>query len=130
MESVVKNALKIIMSLLIIVGFSSATSLEGAEPENNSVVYPYYKVNEKPIMKKQTRPIYPDFAVKAGIEGQVMIKVTINGKGKVIDAKIIKSVPALDAAALKAVQTWTFQPGKIDGKAVNVNMIIPVQFKL
>ena len=125
-----KNALKVILSLLVIAGFSSASTLEGAQPENKNTVFPYYKVEEKPVMKKQTRPIYPEFAAKAGIQGQVMIKVTINEKGKVIDARILKSVPALDAAALKAVQTWTFKPGKKDGKAVSVNMVVPVQFSL
>lgn len=74
---------------------------------------------------------YPDVARKAGIEGTVVVAVTIDRAGRVTDAMIEESVhKALDAAALRAVKTISFTaraaPDETRTKEVNV----PVTFSL
>jgi protein TonB len=56
--------------------------------------------------------------------------VTIGKTGKVEDAKILKSLPMLDEAALSAARKCTFKPAKQRDKAVKVKMSIPFDFKL
>ncbi|MEJ2055699.1 MAG: energy transducer TonB, partial [Calditrichaceae bacterium] len=75
-------------------------------------------------------PKYPDLARKAGIEGIVVITVTIGKDGKVEDAKVFKSLPMLDEAALKAAKKCTFKPAKQRDKTVRVKMNIPFHFRL
>ena len=46
------------------------------------------------------------------------------------DARIVKSVPLLDEAALSAVRDWRFEPTMVEGRAVPVRMVVTVNFTL
>jgi protein TonB len=46
----------------------------------------------------------------------------------VVDAKVIRSVPLLDEAALNAVREWQFQPAAFNGKPIPIRMTVTVQF--
>jgi len=79
----------------------------------------------------QNRVIYPELAVRAAIEGKVVVVAQIDEYGNVISAQILKSLGAgCDEAALTAVLSTKFLPGKQRGKAVKVEMKIPIIFKL
>ena len=74
---------------------------------------------------------YPELARRAGIEGRVVIAAVITKKGNVTNAHVLQSLfPSLDEVALKAVNETKFIPGMQRGKPVNVQMTIPIQFKL
>lgn len=110
--------------------FSTLTIYANGSNNPGNKTFPFYKVEQKPAIKKSFAPDYPDFARRAGIQGQVVLKVVIGKDGRVKDINIVKSVSALDQAAIKAVKNWIFLPGKQDGKFVDVEMLIPVTFKL
>ncbi len=74
---------------------------------------------------------YPEFAKKAGIEGTVFVQFVVDEQGNVQDARVTRGVHRLlDEAALKAVQSVRFVPGRQRGKAVKVQMSLPVRFRL
>lgn len=50
--------------------------------------------------------------------------------GAVVDARILRSVPLLDAAALAAVRQWRYTPTRLNGRPVSVLMTVTVQFQL
>ena len=56
--------------------------------------------------------------------------VTIGKDGTVENAKIYKSLPMLDEAALAAAKKCKFKPAKQRDKFVRVKMTIPFHFKL
>ncbi|HHJ52955.1 MAG TPA: energy transducer TonB [Caldithrix abyssi] len=99
-------------------------------PPEDEEVFEFFAVSEKPVIIHKEKPVYPDLARKAGIEGTVVVTVTIGKTGKVEDAKILKSIPMLDAAALAAARKCTFKPAKQRDKFVRVKMNIPFKFKL
>jgi TonB family protein len=76
------------------------------------------------------KPVYPQDAQDARVEGIVILEAKIGPDGKVADAKIVRSVPLLDQAALDAVKQWEFVPTVVEGKAVAVVMTITVNFTL
>lgn len=79
----------------------------------------------------QKKIVYPEIAKRAGVEGKVYVLAFVNESGIVTDAKIIKGIGAgCDEAALDAVKKTKFKPGKQRGKAVRVQVSIPVVFKL
>lgn len=83
------------------------------------------------IMAIQQKIIYPEIAKRAGVEGKVYVLAFVDETGTVRDAKIIKGIGAgCDEAALDAVVKTKFKPGKQRGKAVRVQVSIPVVFKL
>ena len=75
-------------------------------------------------------PIYPQEAQAADIDGVVVAEITVNESGIVTDARVLKSNPVLDEAALKAVKEWRYDPTIVEGKAVPVKMTVTVNFSL
>jgi TonB family protein len=79
---------------------------------------------------KDVPPVYPAEALAAKVQGVVIIEAVIGKDGKVESAKIVRSIPMLDQAALDAVQQWEFTPTLVNGVAVPVVMTVTVNFKL
>jgi protein TonB len=79
----------------------------------------------------QSKIHYTDLAIKADIQGKVIVLAVIDKNGNVAEARIAKSLfPQLDEVALNAVKETKFTPGKQRGKSVKVQISIPITFKL
>ncbi|RPJ84760.1 MAG: energy transducer TonB, partial [Acidobacteria bacterium] len=87
--------------------------------------------NIKPPQKvKDVKPIYPAIAQSARVQGVVIIEATIGPNGRVQDARVLRSIPLLDQAALDAVKQWEFTPTLLNGVPVPVIMTVTVNFTL
>ena len=75
-------------------------------------------------------PRFPDEAQSAGIQGSVQAEIVIDPTGAVAEARVVKSIPLLDDAALKAVREWRFEPTIVNGQPVPVRMVVTVNFTL
>lgn len=75
---------------------------------------------------------FSDEAVKAKYQGTVLVSAVIGADGRVIDAKVVKSLGlGLDENAVAAVKTWRFKPALgPDGKPTTVRQTIEVVFHL
>jgi protein TonB len=76
---------------------------------------------------------YPELARRAGIEGNVVIGVLIDEKGKLLNAKVLKPHGAevgLEDAAIKALRKMKWKPAYQRDKPIKVWVSIPVRFKL
>jgi protein TonB len=112
------------------VTFEPLDELPPPPPPEEDEVFEFFAVSEKPVIQHKEEPKYPDLARKAGIEGIVVITVTIGKDGKVENAAVFKSLPMLDEAALAAAKKCVFTPAKQRDKFVKVKMNIPFHFKL
>jgi protein TonB len=85
-----------------------------------------------PVPIKREAPAYPEMARTAGAEGTVMVEVTIDKNGRVVEARVIKSdtIPALEAAAVAAAKQWLFTPAKQREVPVKAKIVIPFEFTL
>jgi len=83
-----------------------------------------------PKKMKDVRPAYPALAQSAHVQGVVILEATIGPDGRVQDAKVLRSIPLLDAAALEAVRQWEFSPTLLNGQPVPVIMTVTVNFTL
>jgi protein TonB len=83
-----------------------------------------------PTKVKDVRPVYPAIAQSARVQGVVIIEATIGPTGTVQDAKVLRSIPLLDQAALDAVKQWVFTPTTLNGVPVPVIMTVTVNFTL
>ena len=63
-------------------------------------------------------PVYPPDAREKNVAGTVIVDITVDGSGRVSDAKIVRSIPLLDQAALDAVRGWVFEPTLLNGQPV------------
>ena len=85
---------------------------------------------EPPTKTKDVRPQYPPIAQSARVQGVVIVEATIGPSGTVQDARVLQSIPLLDAAALAAVRQWEFTPTVLNGVPVPVIMDVTVNFAL
>ena len=83
-----------------------------------------------PTKIKDVRPTYPIDAQSKRIQGQVLIEATIGVDGSVTDARVVRSIPELDRAALDAVRQWRYTPTLIGGVPSPVIMTVTVSFTL
>lgn len=84
------------------------------------------------LMKYLGKVQYPKIAIDNDIQGKVFVRFVIDETGKVTNVEIARGTDKLlDQAALnhvKAMPSWT--PGKQRGKAVKVQYVVPINFKL
>ena len=73
-------------------------------------------------------PVYPEEARAAGVSGMVILEAVIDTQGNIRTAKVLRSVPPLDQAAIDAVKEWKFQPTLLNGAPVPVIMTVTVNF--
>jgi protein TonB len=85
--------------------------------------------NDIPVPRKtkDVRPSLPA-AAQATARDAVVLDATIEPDGKVSSARVVRSIPSLDAAAIAAVKQWEFTPTLVDGRAVPVIMTVTVNF--
>ncbi len=123
------RALAIALSL-ILSGVTAAASAAPQEPPAD----PSLKVSGKdvppPKRVKMTPPVYPPEAQAQGIRGIVIIEIVIGPDGKVASARLIRSIPGLDEAALDAVRRWEYEVTRVDGQPVKVVHTVPITFAL
>ncbi len=87
-----------------------------------------YDSPPKPV--KITRPQYPQEAFVKKIEGTVVVEILIDSSGRVVRARVLQSVPLLDAAAIQTVYQWVFQPAVKHGRPVATIAQAPVSFRI
>ena len=63
------------------------------------------------------KPAYTKLAQVEGIEGEVILRLSIDTKGRVVKAVVVKKLGfGLDEAARKACLQWRYSPKTIDGE--------------
>ena len=83
-----------------------------------------------PTKTVHVAPIYPPLARASRVQGVVVIEATIDGRGNVESARVLRSIALLDQAALDAVHQWKFTPTLLNGIAVPIIMTVTVNFQL
>jgi len=85
---------------------------------------------DEPRKTVHVDPIYPPDAIKAGIQGVVILEATIATDGTVKQAKVLRPFPPLTESAVEAVMKWKYTPTLLNGVPVEVLMTVAVSFSL
>ena len=83
-----------------------------------------------PTQISKVQPVYPLIAQSARVSGVVILEALIGVDGRVADAKVLRSIPLLDQAALDAVRQWVYTPTLMNGVPVPIIMTVTVTFTL
>jgi len=78
------------------------------------------------------QPVYPSMSRRMGEQGVVMLRVLVNEKGHAEQANIQQSsgFQNLDEAGRQAAMRALFKPYIEDGKAIQVYVIVPINFRI
>jgi TonB family protein len=82
------------------------------------------------LLTGKVNPVYPAEARAARIQGTVILKAVISATGEVSDLQLISGHPMLAPAAIDAVKQWKYKPYLLNGKPVEVETQIQVNFAL
>jgi protein TonB len=76
-------------------------------------------------------PSYPALAKRLEKEGTVVLRVTIDERGRPVEVEVLKTAGfGFDEEAVKAVKDSTFVPAKIAGKPLTCKAMLPIRFVL
>jgi len=111
---------------------SGATQIEQDLKIDDDTAPPDFVPYEKePTVVKKVEPKYPDLALRAGLEGNVFVKVWVDKEGKVRKVVLLKSdAPIFEEAATTAAKQWIFTPAVMQKGPVSVWVSIPFRFRL
>src|ERR1017187_5908410 len=82
------------------------------------------------LVVAQPAPEYPAVARVNYVEGLVQIAITVNNRGNVSDAHVLKGNPVLATAALKAVSHWMYRPLATATGPAGFNTTVRLRFSL
>lgn len=87
--------------------------------------------DEPPMALSMPRPRFPKQALRDGIRGRVVLRALITERGTVEVLRILRSVPGLDAEAIRVVESeWRFRPARRNGRPVASLSNLVVRFSL
>lgn len=67
---------------------------------------------------------YPSLARVAGLQGTVVVRVSLDDEGKVVEAATISGSPLLAIDSIANVKTWTFRPNATNSAIIIYNFVI------
>ena len=75
-------------------------------------------------------PVYPELALKARVQGRVVLVITVNEEGFVTDIRVTSGHPLINESAINAVRQWRYSPTLLNGVPVPVITTVRVIFNL
>ena len=85
---------------------------------------------EERLSLKKVPPKYPQEAREDRIQGQVLLRVSVDKQGDVASVELISGHPVLAPAAIEAVRQWKYKPYLLNGQPVGVDTQVTVNFTL
>ena len=79
----------------------------------------------------RVEPVYPEQALRDGIQGTVRLTIVINEEGFVYELRGMEgNNPILEEAAIDAVKQWQYSPTLLNGEPVAAQTMVTVIFNL
>ena len=82
------------------------------------------------LLIKRVNPKYPQKARQNYIQGTVVLTAKISKQGDITDLELVSGDPLLAKAAIAAVKQWKYRPYLLQGKPVEVETRVQVNFTL
>jgi TonB family protein len=87
----------------------------------------------EPVALRQVRPKYTSDAMRAKIQGTVIVEAVVSISGTVDRVRVVQSLDpilGLDLEALTAAQQWLFRPATVNDAPVASYVTLHLEFKL
>lgn len=89
------------------------------------------ELTQRPRPIRRVPPRFPTNLRRAGQSGVAVVDFIVGSDGGVYDTHAVRAThPEFAEAAVACVSQWRFEPGRIDGRAVNCRMQVPIEFRL
>lgn len=109
---------------------SIGTAVYTAAPPPAAAHRPPVSVMMEGNLIRRVQPEYPPLAIKARIQGTVILHALISREGVIENLQVVSGHPMLAPAALAAVRQWRYRPYSLNGEPVEVETQVTVNFVL
>lgn len=82
------------------------------------------------LLLEKVQPSYPEQALRAGMQGPVVLQAFIAKDGSIRELKLVRGSLLLGQAAYQAVKQWRYQPYLLNGKPVEAQTLVTIDFRL
>lgn len=109
--------------------FRTPTVAPGPDPDPDRI---HLSWDVPPRRVHSVQPDYPEIARRAGVEGTVVLHITVGKDGRVEEARVVRSTTMgiFDEPAREAVLKWRFEPARVDGRPVRATFRQTLQFTI
>ena len=112
----------------------SAATADNAPEETARGGSPFGRVPGSPLTGDEVVPAFPDVypdppiargELPAGVQGDVIVEVTIDSSGDVVETKLLQGIGyGVEQKVLQALQRWHFHPAMRDGVTIASQHIV------
>ena len=106
---------------------SAPAALPAPEKRPNSPVVQGGRVQAGQLISRK-EPDYPALARQTGVKGAVELDATVGTDGRVKSVRVVSGPPMLQKAATAAVMQWVYRPTMLNGKPVESQTRIVLNF--
>jgi len=106
---------------------AAALPMPAAQPESPAKIGGNVK---EPKLVASVAPAYPLGARSSGVQGDVVIETTIDKTGNVVRTHVVSGPAMLRPSALEALKRWKYEPSRLNGEPVEVQMQVTIRFRL
>ena len=93
--------------------------------------HPFVAIENPIQILKLAAPSYPEIAYRMGLNGKVIVEVTVDQQGKPIQATIAKSTSDIfNDASISAAMKSTYKPAMMSTGPVTAKVYVPFTFKI
>ena len=111
--------------------YSLSTTESSKEGKGEKIIDTEFGTAYGPKFIHREIPQYPQIARRLGKEGRVVLRLTINEKGELVNIEVLESAPyGFTESALEAVKKSKFAPAIKDGKPIACRAILTIRFVL
>ena len=101
----------------------------GAADEEGQI-FEFYAVEQEPVRLENISPEYPAMAERAGIEGNVSLKVLVSTTGAVDSVVVLDGPDIFHEAAIQAARITPFDPARHNDRPVNCWVYMSYRFQM
>lgn len=101
------------------------------EADDSGIVTAQMGTKDGPAFEEMVPPRYPSRAKRLRREGSVLLELSLDKQGKLMDVKVVKGAGyGFDEEALRSVRKSRFRPAMRKGKPVACRALLPIRFEL
>jgi periplasmic protein TonB len=84
-----------------------------------------------PAFLRRVLPVYPDQARRLGKQGRVVLRLTIDAGGNLVNLEVVQAAGfGFEESAVAAVKRSSFRPAKVQGQPVTSVARLPIRFAI
>jgi TonB family protein len=100
----------------------------GAQSLSKPTILPEAAARDQ--LATQPDPVYPPIAKAAHVQGDVIVSVIVDEKGRIVSAKVVSGPAMLQQAALDAVKKFQFNPFSVGNKPIRITTTLTIPFHI